>query len=239
VIVSEESAVLGLTGLRETQLKLDADHSQMCKISARGAMYKLIKGNIQQLVDQAILSMEGYVPPPTKHPAPSLYTPPQQPPALDSLGSPPYSFEQGRPGSTSPYTSQQLQASTPTTVSATGTMVPQDRTDSRSIQLAEDKNKGGWDQAKQHEIQILQEWGRNNFSKSWLERHLNFVEKYKGRNHPEAQAALQLVGTMHMNASDMLKATECFSRLFLTFQDKNSPKAREVLFKMNFCMSLI
>jgi hypothetical protein len=120
-------------------------------------MYKLIKGNIQQLVDHAILSMEGYVLPPTIHPVQSLHTLPQQTPALGSPSSSLYSFEQRRSGSTSPYPSQQLQALKPTKMSVTGTMEPHDRTDSRLMQPAEDKNKGGWDQAKQHEIRILQE----------------------------------------------------------------------------------
>lgn len=239
VIVDEESAVLGLTGLRETQLRLDADHSQMCKIPARGPMYRLIKGNIQQLVNQANLSMEGDVLPPAMYPAPSLHTPPQQPPTLEPLSSSSYPFQQEHPRSTSPYTSQQLQASTPTTVNVTGTMYPQDRTNSRPVQLPEHTNKESWDQVKRHEAQIFLEWSQNKCSKSWLDRHLKVVEQYKGMNHPETQATLELLGNMHMNSRDMLEATGCFSRLLNTIQDKNSPKAREVMFKIRTCMLLM
>ena len=198
-------------------------------------MYKLIKGNIQQLANQAILSMEGYVSPPTMHPAPSPHNPLQRTPTLESLSSSPYSFEQGRPDSTSPYPLRQLQASTPTSASVMGTTYPQDRTDSRSIQLSKHNGKGGWDQAKEYETQILLEWALNNFSKSWIDRRLDFIEKCKGRNHPEAQAALQVLGTYHMNAGNMFKAAEYFCRLFLTFQDKNSPKAREVMGNIRIC----
>ncbi|KAA8651121.1 uncharacterized protein ATNIH1004_003814 [Aspergillus tanneri] len=54
LVVDEESAVLGLPGQRETRLKLDADHSQMCKVGSRGPMYKLIKGNIKQIADSRV-----------------------------------------------------------------------------------------------------------------------------------------------------------------------------------------
>ncbi|KAA8641348.1 uncharacterized protein ATNIH1004_002016 [Aspergillus tanneri] len=54
LVVDEESAVLGLPGQRETRLKLDADHSQMCKVGSRGSMYKLIKGNIKQIADSRV-----------------------------------------------------------------------------------------------------------------------------------------------------------------------------------------
>jgi len=202
-------------------------------------MYKLVKGNIQQLVNQANLFMEGDALPPAMYPAPSLHIPPQQPPTLEPLSSSPYPFQQGHPSSTSPYPSQQLQASTPTTVNVTGSMYPQDRTNSRSVQLPVHTNKGSWDQVKHHEAQISLEWARNKFSNSWLDRHLKIVEQYKGMNHPETQATLQLLGDMHMNSRDMSKAMVCFLRLLATIQDKNSPKAREVMFKIRTCSLLI
>ena len=98
------------------------DHLHMCKIAGRGAMYKMIKGNIQQFVNQAIFSMEGCVPLPTIHPVPLLQTPPRQFPTLYSPNSSPYPSQKLHPHSTSPYTSQQLQGSTRPTDNITGTM---------------------------------------------------------------------------------------------------------------------
>jgi hypothetical protein len=87
VVVDEESAVLGLTGLRETQLMLDADHIGICKIGSKGAMYKMVKGNIKRLVDQALVTTEGYIPPPTTSPTPppTYPAPPSKNPFLPPL----------------------------------------------------------------------------------------------------------------------------------------------------------
>lgn len=64
IVVDEQSAVLGLPGPRETRLKLDTDHSGMCKIGYKGPMYKLVKGNIKKLVNQALVTLQGFIPPP-------------------------------------------------------------------------------------------------------------------------------------------------------------------------------
>ncbi|KAA8641295.1 LipA and NB-ARC domain protein [Aspergillus tanneri] len=75
LVVDEESAVLGLPGQRETRLKLDADHSQMCKVGSRGPMYKLIKGNIKQIADSVLVAEQGYIPQPSttsRLPPPSI-----------------------------------------------------------------------------------------------------------------------------------------------------------------------
>ncbi|KAF3013601.1 hypothetical protein E8E15_001425 [Penicillium rubens] len=66
LVVDEESAVLGLSGLRETQLKLDADHSQMCK---------------------AFLSEQGFIP---SMPPNAASSPPPVPPRFHSDNSTPY-----------------------------------------------------------------------------------------------------------------------------------------------------
>jgi hypothetical protein len=194
----------------------------MCKISGRAAKYNLIKGNIQQLVNQAILSMEGNVPPSTMNPPPSLHTPPLQPPAIGPLGSSAYSTHHGLPVSTWSYPSQQIQTSTPATVNVT-----------------RQQNNGHQDQVNQLANQLFLQWIQHNLSKSWLKNRLTMVEKYKGINHPETQAALQVLGNHHWNAGEWYKASGYYSRLLSTFQDKNSPKAREVLSKLNACIRMV
>ncbi|KAJ5481268.1 Tetratricopeptide-like helical [Penicillium sp. IBT 31633x] len=72
LVVDEESAVLGLSGLRETQLKLDADHSQMCKVGHRGPQYRLIKGNIKHSTPYQGLARP---PPPAQKVTGTVYTP--------------------------------------------------------------------------------------------------------------------------------------------------------------------
>jgi tetratricopeptide (TPR) repeat protein len=135
--VDEESAVLGLPGNRETRLKLDADHSQMCKVGSRGPMYKLIKGNIKQIVDQVLVAEQGYIPQPSPspHPAPPL------PPRMHTNSSSPY------PSATPQTTTQRI----------VGTMYAAIDSDPRSIQAAEHKNAGRWDQARNLEYAIFQE----------------------------------------------------------------------------------
>jgi hypothetical protein len=140
MVVEEESAVLGLTGLRETQLVLDADHRGICKIGSRGPMYKMVKGNIKSLVDQALVTSQGYVPPPTMHP-----NPPPVPPRFPSNAS------SSNPGA---------QADDPTR-KVTGFMYPATGQDQRALRLAEHKNMGRWDQAKLLEQQIFQEHQRS------------------------------------------------------------------------------
>jgi tetratricopeptide (TPR) repeat protein len=139
MVVEEESAVLGLTGLRETQLVLDADHKGICKIGSRGHMYNMVKGNIRSLVDQALVTSQGYVPPPTMHP-----TPPSVPPRFPSNRS------SSNPGA---------QADDPTR-KVTGVMYPATGQDQRALRLAEHKNMGRWDQVKLLEQQIFQEHQR-------------------------------------------------------------------------------
>ncbi|KAJ6114387.1 hypothetical protein N7486_000165 [Penicillium sp. IBT 16267x] len=141
LVVDEESAVLGLSGLRETQLKLDADHSQMCKVAARGPMYKLIKGNIKQLVDQAMLADQGFIPQATPHPTAGR-SPPPVPPRMHSNSSTPYA-----PPGRSSGPAQRV----------TGTIfVAQDR-DPRSIRSAELKNVAKWEEARKIDYEIFQE----------------------------------------------------------------------------------
>lgn len=135
--MDEESAVLGLPGNRETRLKLDADHSQMCKVGSRGPMYKLIKGNIKQIVDQVLVAEQGYIPQPSPspHPAPPL------PPRMHTNSSSPY------PSATPQTTTQRI----------VGTMYAAIDSDPRSIQAAGHKNAGRWDQARNLEYAIFQE----------------------------------------------------------------------------------
>ncbi|KAJ5623510.1 hypothetical protein N7490_012115, partial [Penicillium lividum] len=141
LVVDEESAVLGLSGLRETQLKLDADHSQMCKVATRGPMYRLIKGNIKQLVDQALLADQGFIPQANSHPTAGR-TPPPVPPRMHSNSSTPYA-PPGRP-------------SEPTQRVSGTIFVAQDR-DPRSIRSAELKNLAKWEAARTIDYEIFQE----------------------------------------------------------------------------------
>ncbi|KAF4770142.1 hypothetical protein HAV15_012043 [Penicillium sp. str.  len=138
LVVDEESAVLGLSGLRETQLKLDADHSQMCKVGARGPMYRLIKGNIKQLVDQALLSEQGFIP---QMPPSTASSPPPVPPRIHSNSSTPYQV-QGRS-----YPVQRV----------TGVIFNALDNDPRSLRSAELKNRARWDEARTVEYEIFQE----------------------------------------------------------------------------------
>ncbi|KAJ6112263.1 hypothetical protein N7523_008324 [Penicillium sp. IBT 18751x] len=141
LVVNEESAVLGLSGLRETQLKLDADHSQMCKVGSRGPMYRLIKGNIKQLVDQALLSEHGFIPLPKSHPA-NGKAPPPVPPRMHSNSSRPFS--------------PPVRSAAPEERVVGAIFDPVDN-DPRSIQSARHKNRGKWDEARKIDYEIFQE----------------------------------------------------------------------------------
>ncbi|KAI3261316.1 hypothetical protein DTO003C3_9931 [Penicillium roqueforti] len=167
LVVDEESAVLGLSGLRETQLKLDADHSQMCKVSSRGPMYRLIKGNIKQLVDQALLSEQGFIPP--SIPSSTASSPPPVPPRLHSNSSTPY-HGQGRPS--------------PSTQRVTGMIFNALDNDPRSVRSAELKNRARWDEARTVEYEIFQEHlrslGPDHFSTLSVAYNLAEVEMESG-----------------------------------------------------------
>ncbi|KAL3417461.1 NB-ARC domain-containing protein [Phlyctema vagabunda] len=135
VVVERDSAVLGI-GSREFVVPLDADHSAMCKIGTRGQRYKHVKGNIKTLVDGALVSMQGFVPPPTM-----VGNAPPLPPRFSPAGAPPY-------------------AGTPPvqpTPKVTGVEYTPSGNDPKSILIAEHKNKGRWEQAKQLEQQVFQE----------------------------------------------------------------------------------
>ncbi|PYH49339.1 LipA and NB-ARC domain protein [Aspergillus saccharolyticus JOP 1030-1] len=141
LVVDEESAVLGLPGQRETRLKLDADHSQMCKVGARGAMYKMIKGNIKQIADQVLVVEQRYIPQPSTtstapHPAPPV---PSRLPLNSSM----------------PYPSPQSPPPVPKRV--VGALFTAVDNDPRSIQAAEHKNHWRWDEARKLEYAIFQE----------------------------------------------------------------------------------
>lgn len=138
LVVDEESAVLGLPGNRETRLKLDADHSQMCKVGSRGAMYKLIKGNIKQIADQLLVAEQGYIPQPSQTPRPAPMLPPRH--TNSSAPYPP-------PGITSQPAAQRVVGSLYTPID----------NDPRSVQAAEYKNNWKWDEARKIEYSIFQE----------------------------------------------------------------------------------
>ena len=189
-MVDEESAVLGLSGLRETQLKLDADHSQMCKVGSRGPMYHLIKGNIKQLVDQALLSEQGFIPsmPPT-----AASSPPPVPPRFHSNSSTPYQG-QGRPP--------------PPAQKVTGVMFNALDNDPRSIRSAELKNWAKWDEARTVEYEIFQEHlrslGPDHFSTLSVAYNLaevelgsNYLEKANEWCHWVSENAQRVFGPKH------------------------------------------
>lgn len=137
--MDEESAILGLPGQRETTLKLDADHSQMCKVSGRGAMYRLISGNIRDIADQVLEAERGFVPQPSNSPNPG----PPLPPRMHSNSSMPYA---GPPRTPNPNEAQVI-----------GTIYqPADR-DPRSIQVAKYMNEWKWDDARRMQYSIFQE----------------------------------------------------------------------------------
>jgi tetratricopeptide (TPR) repeat protein len=164
-VVDEESAVLGLSGLRETQLKLDADHSQMCKVGARGPMYRLIQGNIKQLVDQALLSEQRFIPQPVSQGTGT--SPPPLPPRIHSNSSTPY---QPRPAQSAD--------------KITGAMFTPLDNDPRSIRSAEFKNRARWDEARTVEYEVFQEHlrslGPDHFSTLSVAYNLAEVELESG-----------------------------------------------------------
>ncbi|KAL4909507.1 hypothetical protein BDW74DRAFT_146732 [Aspergillus multicolor] len=142
LVVDEESAILGLPGQRETTLKLDADHSQMCKVSGRGGMYRLIQGNIRDIADQVLLAERGFVPQTSTSPSSG----PPLPPRMHLNSTMPYS---GPPRTPNP-------AETP----VIGTLFkPADR-DPRSVQVAKYMNEWKWDDARRVQYSIFQEHHR-------------------------------------------------------------------------------
>ncbi|SLM39418.1 P-loop containing nucleoside triphosphate hydrolase, partial [Lasallia pustulata] len=57
LIVDQKSATLGLAGLRETQIPMDADHTGVCKFeSAEGDDYEQVSFNLVRLVKSAVKS---------------------------------------------------------------------------------------------------------------------------------------------------------------------------------------
>ncbi|KAE8381533.1 lipa and NB-ARC domain protein [Aspergillus bertholletiae] len=138
LVVDEESAVLGLPGNRETRLKLDADHSQMCKVGSRGAMYKLIKGNIKQISDQLLVTEQGYIPQPSASPGVGPPLPPRH------------------TNSSAPYPPPGISAQ-PAAQRVIGTLYNPVDNDPRSLEAAEHKNNWKWDDARRVEYAIFQE----------------------------------------------------------------------------------
>lgn len=57
-----DSAVFHLAGLRETKLRIDADHSNMCRfdlsIEADRDNYELVEGNLDRLCQEATKDIE-------------------------------------------------------------------------------------------------------------------------------------------------------------------------------------
>ncbi|KAG0153596.1 hypothetical protein PDIDSM_2250 [Penicillium digitatum] len=188
LVVDEESAVLGLSGLRETQLKLDADHSQMCKVGVRGPMYRLIKGNIKQLVDQALLSEQGFIPqlmPPS--------TVSSLPPVLPHV----------RLISSTP-----CQIPAPAVQRVTGLIFNALDNDPRSVRSAELKNQARWDEARSVEYGIFQEHmrtlGPDHFSTlsvaynlAEVELETSYLEKASEWCHWVSDTTQRVFGTKH------------------------------------------
>ncbi|CAI7635986.1 unnamed protein product [Penicillium viridicatum] len=189
LVVDEESAVLGLSGSRETQLKLDADHSQMCKVGARGPMYRLIKGNIKQLVDQALLSEQGFIP---QMPPSTASSPPPVPPRIHSNSSTPYQVQ------IRPYGAQRV----------TGVIFNALDNDPRSLRSAELKNRARWDEARTVEYEIFQEHlrslGPDHFSTlsvaynlAEVELETNYLDKANEWCQWVCENAQRVFGTKH------------------------------------------
>ncbi|KAL5343020.1 hypothetical protein BJX70DRAFT_244246 [Aspergillus crustosus] len=142
LVVDEESAILGLPGQRETRLKLDADHSQMCKVGSRGAMYKMIKGNIKQIVDQVLLAERGFVPKPTPSPNPG----PPLPPRMYTNSTLPYAGPPRTPDPSEP---------------VIGVLYHPADNDPRSVQVAKYMNDWKWEDARRIQYALFQEHHRS------------------------------------------------------------------------------
>ncbi|KAI9374141.1 hypothetical protein BJX61DRAFT_499713 [Aspergillus egyptiacus] len=166
LVVDEESAVLGLPGQRETRLKLDADHSAMCKVGTRGAMYELIKGNIKQIADQVVAAERGFVPRPSAspHPAPPL------PPRMHTNSSMPYT---GPPRTPDPHDTRVI-----------GSFFYPADNDSRSVQVARHMNDWKWDDARRVQYPLFQEHyrslGRDHYSTLLAGYYLAEIELNSG-----------------------------------------------------------
>lgn len=155
--MDEESAILGLPGNRETRLKLDADHSNMCKVGKRGAMYKLIVGNIKQIVDQVLAVEREYIP------QLSLST---------ALASPAQHLNSSIAYSVS--------KSSRSKAEITGTLYEAVDNDSRSLQIADHENHGRWDEARKLAYAVFHDHartlGKNHLSTLRMAYHLSEIE---------------------------------------------------------------
>ncbi|KAL2817671.1 hypothetical protein BDW59DRAFT_152466 [Aspergillus cavernicola] len=143
LVVDEESAILGLPGQRETRLKLDADHSAMCKVGNRGALYRLIKGNIKQMADQVLLAERGFVPRPSSTPNPG----PSLPPRMHLNSSLPYPGPSRTPD--------------PNDTKVIGSLYQPADNDPRSVQVAKYMNDWKWDDARRVQYALFQEHHRS------------------------------------------------------------------------------
>ncbi|KAL4966879.1 LipA and NB-ARC domain protein [Aspergillus stella-maris] len=203
LVVDEESAILGLPGQRETRLKLDADHSQMCKVSSRGAMYKLIKGNIKQIVDQILLAERGFVPKPSPSPNPG----PPLPPRMHLNSSSPFAGPPRTPD--------------PTEDHVIGMMFQPADNDPRSVQVAKCMNDWKWDDARRMQYPIFQEHhrslGQDHYStllagyyladielqagcflkaKEWADWVCNNSQRVLGKRHELAMRSESIIGEL-------------------------------------------
>lgn len=104
-------------------------------------MYRLIQGNIKQLVDQALLAEQGFIPQVPPHSS-ARPTPPPLPPRMHLNSSTPYS----PPG-----------RSRDSVQRVVGAIFIALDNDPRSIRAAELKNQGQWDEARTVEYEIFQE----------------------------------------------------------------------------------
>jgi tetratricopeptide (TPR) repeat protein len=129
-------------------------------------MYRLIQGNIKQLVDQALLSEQGFIPQHVSQTAgPS---PPPLPPRIHF-------------NSSTPYQPRQIAQSAD---KITGAMFTPLDNDPRSIRSAEFKNRARWDEARTVEYEVFQEHlrslGPDHFSTLSVAYNLAEVELESG-----------------------------------------------------------
>ncbi|KAJ5106100.1 hypothetical protein NUU61_003447 [Penicillium alfredii] len=136
-----EGKAMQLGGTGPVSLVVDEESAVMCKVGSRGPMYRLIKGNTKQLVDQALLSEQGFIPRPTLHPAAGS-SPPPLPPRTHSNSSTPYQGQGRMP---------------PAVQRVIGTIFTQLDNDPRSIRAAELKDRVRWDEARTLAYEIFQE----------------------------------------------------------------------------------
>lgn len=166
-VVPPESARLGMPGDRENVVKLNADHSGICKFGASQAdqdNLEFVQFNIKDIYKKALQKpasgFHGWTP---DHHQPGSYPgppPPQQGAAGTSTPQPPPLPPRFAAPPPSHGKTPDVGAQAAGTQRITGVAYEPTSTDARSLQVAGHKNAGRWEQARQLEQHMMNEYHR-------------------------------------------------------------------------------